>query len=139
MTAPGATPAGTVLAPLAPRSYWSEGFENPIRGIPNTARVRAAFSGRRGLRLGSATVVPGPALLAGTYRATLQVRGGRARLSTASAGGRVNLGLVVGPGPRRWRRVGGTVRLSRSVPVRVRLRVPGGIAVVDDLTLRRVR
>ena len=139
VTAPGATPAGTVLAPLAPRSYWSEGFENPIRGIPNTARVRAAFSGRRGLRLGSATVVPGPALLAGTYRATLQVRAGRARLSTAWAGGRVDLGLVVGPGPRRWRRVGGTVRLSRSVPVRVLLRAPGGIAVVDDLTLRRVR
>ena len=138
MTPRGATPAGTVLAPLAPRSYWSEGFENPIRGIADAARVRAAHSGRRGLRLGAQAVVPGPALLAGTYRATLQVLGGSARLSTASAGRRVSLGLALGPGPRRWRRVAGTVRLSRSGPVRVRLR-SGGIAVVDDLTLRRVR
>ena len=98
VTAPRATPAGTVLAPLAPRSYWSEGFENPIKGIPNTARVRAAFSGRRGLRLDSETVVPGPALLAGTYRATLRVRSGGARLSAASAGGTVTLRVALEPG-----------------------------------------
>ncbi|HSI31701.1 MAG TPA: galactose oxidase-like domain-containing protein, partial [Miltoncostaeaceae bacterium] len=78
VTAPRVTPAGTVLAPLAPRAYWREGFENQIKGVPNTARVRAAFSGRRGLRLDSETVVPGPALLAGTYRATLRVRSGGA-------------------------------------------------------------
>jgi hypothetical protein len=136
---PGATPAGTVLAPLAPRSYWSEGFENPIKGIPNRARVRAPFSGRRGLRLASETVLPGPALLAGTYRASLRVLSGGARLSTASAGGTVILALGVEPGPRHWRRVSGTVRVGRSGPVRARLRVAGGRAIVDDLTLRRVR
>jgi hypothetical protein len=138
-TAVGSPGAGTVPPPLAPRSYWSEGFENPIRGIADAARVRAAHSGRRGLRLEGRAVVPGPALLAGTYRASLQVRAGSARLSgTASAGGTVTLGLTVGPGQARWRRVGGTLRLSRSGPVRVRLRASGGAAVVDDLTLRRV-
>ena len=47
--------AGPVLATLAPRAYWREGFENPIRGIPNAARVRAAYSGRRALRVGART------------------------------------------------------------------------------------
>jgi Galactose oxidase-like, Early set domain len=137
--APAAGGTGAVLAPLAPRSYWSEGFENPIKGIPNAARVRAAFSGLRGLRLDSAAVVPGPALLAGTYRATLRVRSGGARLTATSSGGTVTLTVAVEPGRARWRRVTDTVRLGRTGPVRVRLRVAGGRAIADDLVLARRR
>jgi hypothetical protein len=134
--APG---AGAALAPLSPRSYWSEGFENPIKGIPNAARVRAAFSGRRGLRLDSAAVIPGPALLAGSYRATLRGRSGGARLTATSSGGTVTLTVAVEPGRARWRRVTDTVRLGRTGPVRVRLRVAGGRAIADDMVLARRR
>ena len=101
--------------------------------------MRAAFSGRRGLRLDSETVVPGPALLAGTYRATLRVRSGGARLTAASAGGTVTLKVALEPGTARWRRVTDTVRLGRTGPVRVRLRVTGGHAIADDLVLARRR
>jgi hypothetical protein len=101
--------------------------------------VRAAFSGLRGLRLDSAAVVPGPALLAGTYRATLRVRSGGARLTATSSGGTVTLTVAVEPGRARWRRVTDTVRLGRTGPVRVRLRVAGGRAIADDLVLARRR
>ena len=128
VTAPGATPAGTVLAPLAPRSYWSEGFENPIRGIPRAARVRAAHSGRRGLRLGAQARRPGAgACSRGPTARRLQVRGGSARLSTASAGRRVSLAARRGSRAEALaaRRRHGPP--ERSGPVRVRLRVSGGI------------
>jgi Domain of unknown function (DUF1929) len=137
VTAPGATRAGSVLVPLAPRSYWSEGFENPIKGIPNTARVRAPLTGRRALRLDSQAVVPGPALLAGAYRASLQVRSGAVRLRASASGRTITLALALEPGRARWRRAGDTVRLGSTGPVRVRLRVAGGRAIVDDLVLAR--
>jgi hypothetical protein len=130
---------GAVLAPLAPRGYWREGFENPIKGIRDRARVRTPFSGRRGLRLDRRAVVPGPALLAGRYRATLRVRGGRARLSAVAAGSTITLTVALEPGAARWRRVTDTFRLGRTGPVRVRLRVAGGPAVADDLALARRR
>ena len=75
--------------------------------------MRAAYSGRRALRVGSGAVVPGPALLAGTYRATLRVRNGGVRLSGDGEGGTITLALAREPGTARWRRVTDTVRLGR--------------------------
>ena len=131
--------AEAVLAPLAPRSYWREGFENPIRGIPNAARVRAAHTGRRGLRVASEAVVPGPALLAGNYRATLRVRAGGVRLTATTKRRTITLALATTPGRERWRRVTDTVRFGPSGPVRVRLKVAGGWTIADDLVLARQR
>jgi hypothetical protein len=138
-TAPGALVpgAGAVLAPLAPRGYWREGFENPIRGIPEAARVRVAYSGRRGLRVGAGAVVPGPALKAGTYRASLRVRSGRVRLSATAAGRTITLALTATQGRRRWRSVTDAVRLGTTGTVTVRLKVAGGGAIADDLVLSR--
>jgi Domain of unknown function (DUF1929) len=129
--------ARTVLAPLAPRSYWREGFENPLLGIPNAARVGAAYTGRKALWVGSGAVVPGPALRAGTYRATLRVRNGGVRLGATVKRRTMTLALAAKPGPARWRPVTDTVRFGPSGAVRVRLKVEGGWAIADDLVLKR--
>ena len=123
----------------AARPTGGEGFENPMRGIPEAARVRVANSGRRGLRVGAGAVVPGPALQAGTYRASLRVRSGGVRLSATAAGRTITLTLTATPGRRRWRGVTDAVRLGTAGPVRVRLRVVRGGAIVNDLVLSRRR
>ena len=140
--APGGAPAGLVpsasaiLAPLAPRSYWREGFENPIAGIPNAARVGAAYTGRKGLWVGKGAVVPGPALKGGRYRVALRVRNGGVRMRAVVRGGLVDVSLAAAPGRARWRPASAEVRLKNGT-VRVRLKVAGGWAIADDLVLRR--
>jgi hypothetical protein len=152
---PGAVPGGAVpggavpeapvpggratVAPLPARSYWREGFENPIPGVSNASRVGAAFSGRRALWVGSGALVPGPALKGGRYRASLRVRNGGVRLSATVQGRTVTLALAARPGKARWRHVTDEVRIASSGRVQVRLKVGGGWAIADDVVLARRR
>ncbi len=128
---PGSARAAVLLA---------RGLREPDPAASRTRRgcarpTRAA--GRCGV--GAGAVVPGPALQAGTYRAILRVRNGGVRLSATATGRTITLALTATPGTQRWRRVTDTVRLGTAGPVRVRLRVARGGAIVDDLVLSRQR
>ena len=69
----------------------------------------------------------------------LRVRNGGVRLSATATGRTITLALTATPGTQRWRRITDTVRLGTAGPVRVRLRIARGGAIVDDLVLSRQR
>lgn len=129
------------FVPMPPRPYWREGFENPVRGIRQAARVGLAHRGAKGLWIGRPATVPGPLLKPGRYRLTIWVNAVRPRMTATARGTRIRLAVVADTGRSKgWTRLTAKVTLRGAGATSVAIRLaPGGRAIVDDLELKRLR